>query len=101
MAANVRTGDVFAGTCCCKPHTHCVSMTGIIVSGSKNVESKNKSNAAVGDIGVGACGHMTMIISGSKTVKINNKANARVGDVVAGCINGILISGDKKTTNSN
>ena len=101
VPANSRIGDVFAGVCCCKPHKHCVNVTGIIISGCKNATSKNSGNAGVGDVGVGTCGHPTIIISGSKTVTVNHKANARVGDAVAGCINGVLITGDKTTTNNN
>ena len=63
--------------------------------------SKNGGNAGVGDVGIGTCKHSTIIISGSKTVTVNRKSNARVGDAVAGCINGVLITGDKTTTNDN
>lgn len=92
---------MFSGVCCCKPHKHCVPMTGIIVTGCATVTNANQSNAVVTDVGIGMCGHATMIATGSPTVTCNNLANARVGDAVAGCINGVLITGAPETTNNN
>jgi len=101
MSADARMGDIFVGVCCCKPHTHCVPMAGIIVISSENTSSKNLQEARVGDIGIGYCGHPAIIITGSDTVTINNQANARVGDLVAGCINGIIVTGADNVSNDN
>jgi len=101
MSADARTGDIFAGVCCCKPHPKCVNMVGIIVNGCDSASSKGLQEARVGDIGIGSCGHPTLIITGSSTVTINNQANARVGDLVAGCINGVIITGANNVSNDN
>ena len=101
MAIDARTGDVFVGACCCHSHPTCIPMAGIIVSGCGSTSSSALQEARVGDVGVGYCGHPTVIITGSSTVTINNQANSRVGDVVAGCVNGVIVSGNESVTNEN
>jgi len=101
MANHVRIGDIFAGVCCCHPPIPCIGMAGVIVTGAGKTITENSPDSRIGDIGVGFCGHPTVIVSGSDTTTIENSPNARIGDVVAGCINGALITGASKTTNSN
>ena len=101
MSAHARIGDVFVGVCCCHPPIPCIGSAGVIVTGASNTATENSSDARVGDIGIGFCGHPTVIVSGSGTVSIEGNSNARVGDAVAGCITGIIVTGASKTTNSN
>jgi len=101
MSSHARIGDVFVGVCCCHPPASCVGAAGIIVTGASNVTTENSSDARIGDIGVGFCGHPTVIVSGSDTVTIEGDSNARIGDAVAGCIIGAIVTGASKTTNTN
>jgi uncharacterized Zn-binding protein involved in type VI secretion len=96
MPASARLGDMWSGICCCHSDPDCVDMTGIIISGSPNNKSGNKSQARLTDITIGSCGHTGMIVSSSPNVKCNNLGKARVGDIVTGCNRGIIVTGNPK-----
>lgn len=91
MPATSRVGDTVVATCCC--HKSCVTTTGIIVEGSPNVMTNNKSTGRIGDIAVCGCGHVTMIVEGSPNVMTNTIPTGRVGDATDGCPVGIIVEG--------
>lgn len=94
MGINVsRIGDVGRGICC-EGDDH--EATGIIITGSPNVNSEGLANARLGDILIStSCGHQRVgtIISGSPTVNANGLSIARIGDSFDGCFSGIIITG--------
>lgn len=94
MPASARVGDMWTGTCCCHSDPDCVSMTGVIITGSPNNKSGNSAQARLTDITIGSCGHTGIIVSASPNVKCNSLGKARVGDIVTGCNIGIIVTGN-------
>lgn len=86
-----RLTDLFAGVCVCHPIP--IPMTGVIITGSSNVNTNELSSARLTDIVLGACGHVGTIVGASGNVNINELGAARLGDPVAGCLVGTIVSG--------
>lgn len=76
-------------------------MSGILISGSDNVDTEGKATVRLGDIGLGACGHTTVVVTSSRTVEVNNRGVARVGDMVAGDIVGVIVTGASRSEAGN
>lgn len=89
-----RIGDAWIGICCCHSDPTCVSMGGIIISGSPNAKSGGPSQSRLTDVTIGWCGHPGMIISSSIRSKTNSLGKARIGDSITGCNIGIIITGN-------
>jgi hypothetical protein len=91
---SARIGDAWIGICCCHSKPTCVSMGGIIISGSPNAKSGGPSQSRLIDTTIGWCGHPGMIISSSLRSKTNTLGKARIGDSITGCNIGIIITGN-------
>lgn len=93
MPLSSRIGDQWSGICCCHSSPTCVSMGGIIVTGSPNANS-GVSQSRLTDTTIGWCGHPGIIVSASVTSLTNGLGKARIGEVVTGCNIGIIIGGN-------
>jgi len=90
-----RIGDAFVGICICHPTP--IGMTGIIVTGASISTCESSPITRIGDIGIGVCGHITMIVTGAEKCVVEGSPPARIGDAVAGCINGLIVTGAEKS----
>jgi len=90
-----RVTDMGVGTCCC--HKKCKGMTGFIITGSEDDTTNSLQTARVGDIVLGACGHVGILVSGSEDVITDNQQEIRVTDPFVGCFSGTIISGSPDT----
>lgn len=94
MASSARVGDMWVGICCCHPPFPCISMTGVIITGSPNSISGGASQARLIDTVIGACGHTGVIVTASPNVETNSLGKARVGDSTTGCLIGTIVTGE-------
>lgn len=95
MSQLAKVGSIGAGKCYC--HSTPKTMTGVITTGSLDTKSNGVSNATVGSVVVGLCGHTGVITTGSDKIRINGIPAARVGDAFAGCFVGVIIAGSEDT----
>ena len=77
----------------CVAHESPIPMTGVIITGSSNVNANGLAVARIGDVVLGACGHTGVLIEGSANVNANGRAVVRVGDAFAGSFSGVIVSG--------
>jgi len=89
-----RITDQWIGQCCCHSDPTCISMGGIIISGSPNEQSGGLAVARLTDTTIGWCGHTGIVVSGSPTTTVNSLAAARIGSSVTGCNIGTVITGN-------
>ncbi len=94
MPSSARIGDPWIGICCCHSDPTCVSMGGMIVSGSPNALSGGLNQSRLTDTTIGWCGHPGMIVTSSVTSKTNALGKARMGDGITGCNIGIIVGGN-------
>lgn len=91
MSNIAKLGDIAIGVC--YAHEHPIRVTGIICSGSPNVNCNNMNAARIGDVVIFNCGHSGTIVTGSGTVSANNLPLARIGDIVKGPMVATIVSG--------
>jgi len=84
MPEVARVTDLFAGVCVCHPPAPPIAITGVIITGSGDVNTNGLKTARKTDVGIGFCGHSTVIVSGSPDINVNNLKMARKTDAVAG-----------------
>lgn len=93
-----RVTDMWIGICCCHSKPTCIPMGGFIITGSSDAVSAGLSNARVGDITIGYCGHVGMVVTGSGSNLTNSLGKSTTGSVVTGCNIGMVITGSPTHT---
>lgn len=93
MPPNSRISDIGVGVCAIDG-----PMTGVLVTGSPNVDIENSPGSRLTDIVLAYCGHIGIMVVGSSTTDTNaNLSTSRIGDPFAGVFSGILVTGASKT----
>lgn len=90
-----RIGDLTVGVCIC--HDPTIPMVGFIVSGSPDVNVENRPQSRIGDIVVGACGHVGILVTGAARTRVNNRPPCRVGDQTTGCLITNVVTGGSQS----
>lgn len=92
MPGTSRITDLGTGICCCHSNPTCISMTGMLNTGSSTYFVENQLVSRVGDIVLGFCGHVGVMVSGSPTSFAEGSQVVREGDQFSGCFTGVLIT---------
>jgi len=83
--------SVGVGICVC--HTIPIPMIGVVAVTSGDKSAENMGAARVGDIVIGACGHIGVLVAGSSNVTSDNRSQTTISSPFVGCFNGIIVSG--------
>lgn len=94
MAESARTTDTCVGVCTGHPPVPSIPMVGTITTSSTSVSAGGLGCARMGDIVVGACGHIGVIVSYSGTVSANGMGMARKFGTFVGQFSGIIVGGE-------
>ena len=100
MSSVARHDDIGTGFCDNLEHPGSIPMVGVIIPGPAPATKtivEGKLVARVGDIVLGACGHIGIITTGSSTMNAEGQPVARVGDAFVGDFKGIITKGSSTT----
>ncbi|MCK5158582.1 MAG: hypothetical protein KAR08_05470 [Candidatus Heimdallarchaeota archaeon] len=94
MPAAARLTGMWTGICCCHSDPTCISMGGTIITGSPDTISGGLAQAGVTGMTIGWCGHTGTIVTGSPDCFANSLGKGIFGSVIAGCNQGIIVTGN-------